>query len=140
MNIDCAIGKLKKIPPKEAHAVAAKLRFSGKVETLRALLPNSEYKNATELDEFLTRIEDDALRNTFTHSFLASDEGTVSFIHREWRQGQYSANGYCFTADNFEVHVRAFVQLAHDFQKALGLSDAEIGNFAAEAIKEENQQ
>jgi hypothetical protein len=36
--------------------------------------------------------------------------------------------------------VRAFVQLADDFQKALGLSDTEIGNFAAEAIPEETQE
>ena len=49
------------------------------------------------------------------------------------------ADIYQFTADNFEIHVRAFVQLADDFQKALGLSDAEIGNFAAEALPAETQ-
>ena len=48
LNIDWAIGKLKKISPKEAHALAAKLKFSDKMKTLRALLRKREYENATE--------------------------------------------------------------------------------------------
>jgi hypothetical protein len=87
----------------------------------------------------LTRIENEALRSAFTHSFMASDEDSVVFIHRVSRQGQYSAHGYGFTADDFESHVQSFVQLAADFQNALGLSFAEIGDFAAEAITEEVQ-
>jgi hypothetical protein len=135
LNIDWAIGKLKRIPPGQTHPLVAKLKFSNKVAMLRSLLRDSDYKNRAELEEFLSRIEKDALRNAFAHSFLASDAETVAFIHR--RQGQYRADSYRFTADKFEAHVRGFVQLAADFRQALGVSDAEIGNFAAEAVTEE---
>ena len=49
---------------------------------LRSLLPNSDYQNVPELEEFLTRIEEESLRNVFAQSFLASDPQSVTFVHR----------------------------------------------------------
>jgi hypothetical protein len=77
LNIDCAIGKLKNISPEQTHTLVAKLNFGPKVEMLRSLLPNSDYQNVPELQEFLTRIEEESLRNVFAHSFLASDSQSV---------------------------------------------------------------
>jgi hypothetical protein len=138
LNIDCAIGKILKIPPEQTHALVGALEFGRKAAILRSLLPKSEYKNVPEIKGLLTRIRKESLRNVFTHSFIASDEETITFIHRS-SQGQYSATGYRFTADDFVAHVRDFVQLATDFEKALGISTAELGDFASEAITEEKQ-
>ena len=114
----------------------AGLHFGPKAALLRSLLATSNFKNVSELKGFLTRITRESLRNVFTHSFIASDEHSVTFIHRK-SQTIYSADVYKFGADDFCTHVKEFVQLAHDFEVALGiLSSKEVGKFASFAIAE----
>jgi len=137
LNIDCIIGKLKGTPPEQTHALLAGLKFSGKLKLLRSLLSESGLPNVAELNEFLERIENDTLRNTFAHSFLASDPDSVTFVHRKLDGNKYSCIGYRFAAGGFFTHVQNFAELSHDFEKALGFSRKEIGEFASWAIKEE---
>ena len=139
LNIDYAIGRLKKMPPEQTHALVAGLRFSDKIKMLKQLLSKSDYGNVSELEQYLTRIESNSLRNTFSHSFLVSNSNTVAFVHRRSNRGQYLCEGYRFAADNFFAHVQEFVQLSHDFERALGFSAKEIGDFAAAAITEEKE-
>jgi hypothetical protein len=134
LNIDLAIHKALKIEPEQTHALVGPLEFGRKVSILRSLLSAGDRQNAEQLKGFLTRITKTSLRNVFAHSFLASDINSVTFVHRSG-QGQYSAQGYRFESKNFLDHVQNFVQLAHDFENALGLSAAEIGDFAAASLK-----
>lgn len=136
LDVDLAICKILKITPEQTHALVAGLHFGPKAALLRSLLPTSDYKNVPELKGFLTRLTKESLRNVFTHSFIASDEHTVTFIHRQ-NQTVYSSTGYKFKADDFVAHIKAFVELAYKFEQALGFSDKERGDFAAAAIKEE---
>jgi hypothetical protein len=131
--LDCAIWKVLGTTPEQAHAVVAGMEFGRKSAVLRSLLATSKFENVDELKGILTRITKTSLRNTFSHSFLASDENSVSFIHRT-SQGQYTVKGYTFTADQFDTHVHEFVQLARDFERALSLSDREVAEFAAAAL------
>lgn len=135
LDIDCAIGKLKQLPPEEAHRLVAAMKFSKKLDVLRFLLDNSKYENVAQLKEFLDRIENETLRNVFAHSFMASDSSSVSFYHRRSRQGQYSCEPYRFEAENFFVHVQNFAQLAHDFERAFGFAQKEVGKFASFALQ-----
>jgi hypothetical protein len=136
LNIDFTICKILRITPEQTHALVAGLHFGPKAALLRSLLPTSNFKNVSELKGFLTRITRESLRNVFTHSFIASDEHSVTFIHRK-NQTIYSADIYKFEADDFCIHVKEFVQLAHDFEVALGISsNKEVGEFASFAIAE----
>jgi hypothetical protein len=41
--------------------------------------------------------------------------------------------------DGFLTHVQNFVQLSHDFEKALGFTHKQVADFAAAALPEEKQ-
>ena len=135
LNIDYVIGKLKKLPPEATHALVAALKFSDKTKLLRSLLNEAAPANIAQLRDFLDRIDND-FRNVFSHSFLASDAKTITFIHRTSRRGKYSCTCYQFEAENFLTHVRWFVQLADDFEKTLGLDHKQVADFAAYAVPE----
>jgi hypothetical protein len=77
------------------------------------------------------------MRNVFAHSFLASDEHSVAFVHRNkgrGKHGKYEATAYKLSRDDFFDHVQNFVQLAFDFQQAVGLTHKEVADFAAMAL------
>jgi hypothetical protein len=139
LSVDLAICRCLKISPEQTHMLVAGLEFGRKTALLRSVLSTSGYTVAEveKLKGYLTRISKESLRNVFAHSFLASDTESVHFIHRK-SQGAYSATGYKFMAEGFVQHVKDFVQLAHDFEKALGFSHKDIGDFAAAAVKEES--
>jgi hypothetical protein len=134
LNIDLTIGKLLKLPPEQTHALLAGLQFGRKAALLRSLLTKSDYPNVPELKGFLTRIRTESLRNVFSHSFIFSDIDSVTFVHRR-SQDEYSADGYKFKADGFVTHVKNFLQLAHDFEKALAIPHDELLEFARAALR-----
>jgi hypothetical protein len=133
LNIDLTIGKKLKITPEQTHALVKGMMFGRKAALLRSLLPKSDYKNVSELKGFLTHIKKLGLRNVFTHSLIFSSPDGVTFVHRS-SQDDYSAKGYSFKADDFCVHVKAFVQLATDFEKALAIPHDELEQFARAAL------
>jgi hypothetical protein len=139
LNIDFAIGNILKASAEQTHALVAGMQFGRKAALLRTLLPNSNFSNVPELKGYLTRIRKNSLRNVFTHSLVFSNPGSVTFVHRS-SQGEYSADGYRFTADQFVTHVKDFVQLAADFEKALNIPYEELNSFAKAALPRKNSQ
>ena len=133
LNIHLTIGKILKLTPEQTHALVAGMMFGRKAALLRSLLPKSDYKNVSELKEFLTHIKKSALRNVFTHSLIFSSPDGVTFVHRSSQDG-YSAKGYSFKADDFCGHVIAFVKLAKEFDKALAIPPDELEQFARAAL------
>jgi hypothetical protein len=135
LAIDCAVWKaLKAVTPEQVHERVAAMKFGRKCEYFRSLLPASKFENIEKVKCLLNRITDHSMRNVFAHSFLASDEKSVMFIHRTSHRGQYQANGYEISRERFFKHVGEFVQLSFDFERALGLSDKEVRDFAAAAL------
>jgi hypothetical protein len=136
LAIDCAIWKAlgTAATPEQVHERVAAMPFGAKCEDFHSLLSNSKFENIEKLKELLARITDHSLRNVFAHSFLASDENSVAFLHRRSRRGQYQVNWYLFAREQFEKHVSEFVQLSLDFERALGLSDKEVRDFGAAAL------
>ena len=90
--------------------------------------------NCEKAQDLLTRIEHQSMRNVFAHSFLATDEHSVTFIHRKVEGGKYQPTTYTIACDDFIDHVQNFVQLSLDFEQAVGLSDKEVRDFAAMAV------
>jgi hypothetical protein len=114
----------------EAHERSARTKFSDKCKQFRTLVDSGKFPHG----ELLTRIEQDSMRNTFVHSFLASDEHSVAFIHRKVERGKYSVTGYKISHIGFIKHVQSFVRLSFEFERAVGLSDKEVREFAAMAV------
>jgi hypothetical protein len=119
----------------QAHERSARTRFSDKCKLLRTLLDNGKLPNSEKLKDLLQQIEQCG-RNAFAHSFLASDEHSVTFIHRKIEEGQYQATRYVIPRDQFIDHVQEFVQLSFDFEQAVGIPPREVAEFAAMAVPE----
>jgi hypothetical protein len=139
LAIDCATWKAigGTETPEQAHERSARAQFSEKCEHLRALIEDGKIPNGEKVKEQLTQIEHHSLRNVFAHSFLASDEHSVTFIHRKMRRGKdakYEVTSYSISREDFFDHVQNFVQLTFEFQQTIGLSHAEVAEFASMAL------
>jgi hypothetical protein len=131
LAIDCATWKaLGTESAEQAHARSAGMRFSDKCKRLRTLLNEGKIPNSENAKDLLAQIENYG-RNIFAHSFLASDEHSVTFIHRKVERGKYLLTGYTIPRDGFIDHVQDFVQLSFDFENAVGLTDKEVADFGA---------
>jgi hypothetical protein len=130
--IDCAIWKAGTETQEDVHKRVAGMQFGPKCDYFLSLLPTSKFENIQKVEELL-RLITDAKRNEFSHSFLASDEGSVSFIYRKTRKDKYEVKQATVTPEEFFDHVEEFIHLSFDFQSAVGLSDWEVAGFAAAA-------
>jgi hypothetical protein len=112
LAIDCAIWKASGTETAErAHERAARTKFSDKCKHLRTLLDGGRIPHGEKVKDLLTQIETHSMRNVFAHSFLATDEHSVTFIHRKVKHGKYQATTYQISRDGFLDHVQNFVQL-----------------------------
>jgi hypothetical protein len=84
--------------------------------------------------DLLKQIKDQSRRNVFAHSILASDEDSVTFVHRSVQRGQYKVMRHKIAGHGFIRHAQQFVQVAVDLQQVLELSDKEVRDFGAAAI------
>jgi hypothetical protein len=135
LAIDCAIWKASGTETAEcAHELAARTKFSDKCKRLRTLLDGRRIPHGEKVNDLLTQIEHHSMRNVFAHSFLASDEHSVAFIHRKVESKKYQATTYQISRDDFLNHVQNFVQLCFEFEQAVGLSHKEVADFAAMAV------
>jgi hypothetical protein len=133
--IDCAIWKGSDTETaQQAHERVARMKFSDKLKKLRTLTDGGKFKHGEKVNDLLRQIEEESRRNVFAHSILASDEHSVTFIHRSMQRGKYKVMRHKISNHGFVKHVEKFVQVAVDFQQAVGLSDREVGGFAAALI------
>jgi hypothetical protein len=115
LAIDCAAWKAlgERARPEAVHKRVAAMTFARKCDYFRSQLSDDKFENIARITGLLTQITDHVLlRNAFAHSFLASDERSVQFIHRR-RRGDLI--GYVFTREEFLSFVAEFVQLSFDF-------------------------
>ena len=95
--------------PEEAHARIAGAKFSDQCRKLRTLLEGNKVPNGEKVKELLTQI-DGSLRNVFAHSFMATDEHSVTFVHRKTvraKQRKYEVTAYQFSRQDFLNHVKS---------------------------------
>jgi hypothetical protein len=123
--------------PEEAHARTAGAKFSDKCKELRSLLKGKNIPHSENMKEILTQIED-SMRNVFAHSFMATDEHSVTFVYRKkgrGKRGKYEVTAYEFSRQDFFSHVKNFQQLLSELNKhVVGESEKEFRTFAASAI------
>ena len=126
--IDYAIGQFLQLASEQTHLLTAGIDHGRKIMLLRDLIARSDHANRTELLRTLKIIQNESLRNVLAHSYIASDDKTITFIERR-RGGPYSVKLYEFTLKEFRDHVRKFTQAAQDFEKALGFTREDLSGF-----------
>lgn len=126
--IDYAIGQFLGLTPEQTHLVTAGADHGRKAMLLRDLVARSDHANRAELLRTLKVIQNESLRNVFAHSYIASDENTVTFIERT-RGGPYRVKQHPFTREEFFDHVGKFVRASSDFETALGFTREELAAF-----------
>jgi hypothetical protein len=133
ITVDCAIGKLLKLPADETHLLTAGIDFNRRASLLRVLLNRSTLPRKPQIISALNTIQNESLRNVFAHSFLQSDETTVTFIERT-RHGKYDPKKHPFTISAFRDHVHKFVDAAVAFQQELEITNEDMQAFANAAF------
>jgi len=118
--MDYAIGEFLRLTPEEIHLVTSGMEHGRKAMLLRNLIGRGKHPNRDELLRTLKIIQNESLRNVFAHSYILSDETTISFVERS-RGGRYQATEHEFSLQEFKDHVDAFLNASRDFQAALGL-------------------
>jgi hypothetical protein len=134
LTIDFAIGKFLAIPHEETHLITAGTDFNRKARLLQALAKRKNAPKANEIVSSLRTIQNESLRNTFSHSYYTGDDATVEFIERS-RHGNYDPKIHKFTLPEFEDHVEKLVVAGDLLLKAVGASRAEMQEFVDAASK-----
>ena len=78
-------------PPLKTHAIVAGMEFGRKASLFRILLEQTNHPKKEEIKTLLTKIQNEAKRNIFTHSIIYSDNDiSVEFIHRKVQMGAFA--------------------------------------------------
>jgi len=137
--VDLGIGKFLRLTAHETHLLTTGVDFGRRLQLLIGLAEHHNHPNKKAIISALKKIQDEAKRNAFAHSFLSSDETTVTFIYRH-RERPLEAKRYKFTGPEFQKHVYAFIEAAQAYQTALGVTGEEYRDFADAVIKEANSE
>jgi hypothetical protein len=133
ITIDYAIGKYLKLPHEETHLLTAGTEFNRKARLLMALLKRSSEPKKADALAALKIIQNESLRNTFAHSFLAGTGNEVSFIERS-RHGNYAPVEHKFSLSTFEDHVEKLYMAGMKFSEAIGATPEEMEKFSQAAF------
>lgn len=131
--LDFAIGRFLRLEPAETHILTAGMEHGRKSMLLLILVSRSNDPNKSELSRTLKIIQNESLRNVFSHSYIGSDEETIFFLDRS-KGGRYKATIRSFSMEKFNEHVSKFVQAARDFETALVVEPDEIIAFQELAL------
>jgi hypothetical protein len=131
--MDCAIGKLLRLEPSETHLLTAGMEHGRKATLLRGLISRGDHHNKEKLIRSLNVIQNESLRNVFAHSYIASDEKTITFIERS-RGGPFKTKEHHFTLEEFRDHVTNFLEASSEFEQALDLAPLELQAFQYAAL------
>src|SRR5688500_8919142 len=104
LTVDVGIGKLLKLTPEETNLMLIGLDFGRRLQMLMGLADHQNHANKVALIAALKRIQDEAKRNAFAHSFLQSSETHVTFVYRH-REKPLHAKRYRYSGTEFQKHV-----------------------------------
>jgi hypothetical protein len=128
MALDFAIGKLLGIPHEETHLITAGADFNRKARLLQALVQRKKPPRANEIIKALRTIQNESLRNVFSHSYYSGDTHRMEFVERS-RHENYDPKVHIFTMEQFEGHVEKLLAASHQFTEAVGIPMAELQKF-----------
>lgn len=136
--IDMAIGQFLKIEPFQTHVLTSGMEFGRKARLLHELVKRSDHKQQGEIMRALNFLRNSALRNVFAHSYIFATKDTVTFLERP-PGGQYKVRKHQFTLETYHDHVKGVVQVASEFEQALGFTTSALTEFAYAAVSAENK-
>lgn len=131
VQIDWSIGQFLKIPTEQTHILVAGMEFGRKLRLLIELLKRSEHPRKSALIECIRTLQG-AKRDIITHSYIASNSTSISFIYRS--RGEYKGGRLDFQIEQFSEHVIKMVKATQNYQSALNAPGEEQIAFAMAAL------
>jgi hypothetical protein len=128
------IGKFLKITHEEAHVLTAGMEFGRKATLLRNLVYRSDHPNRAAIIGAVAKLQNEAKRNVFAHSFMVSTPDTVTFVDRS-RGGDYSVTTHAYTLPEWTVHVESVAEMGEALYQALGAIDEDFRDFGEAAAR-----
>ena len=129
MTLDFAIGKFLKLPAKDTQILTSGMLYGVKIRILYELVKRSDYNSKDAIKKALNELRNEAKRNVITHSYMISDQNTVTFIERT-SSSDYKVRTYTFTLDEWKSHVTSALNSGADLWRALGEPQKELEEFA----------
>lgn len=132
------IGKFLGLKAEECHVLTSGMEFGRKLTLLRNLVYRSDHLHKTKIMALLGKIQNESKRNVFAHSFIISDQKTVTFIERS-RGGDYKVTRHNFTLKEFYAHVESLGTHAEELTHLIVPSYDEFQRFAEAALNAETK-
>jgi hypothetical protein len=134
LTIDYMIGKLLRISHVRAHHLLAGMEVGRKMRLLEGLLQRSNLENKDHAIGHLRKLQNDSLRNVFAHSYLRSDQYTVTFTNRKFGQ-KYEAKEYKFTIIKFRMHIKEVLANGGKFYESMQIDYKDLQAFGSAAFR-----
>ena len=124
LTIDCAVWKFLGIPVEQIHIITSGMMSGPKIRLLHGLVVRSDNPQKAAVIGALNRLQNDAKRAALTHSYVYSDDKTVTFLERP--AGGQKPREHNFTLVEFQEHVQGLANAGRDLWLALGYTDQDL--------------
>jgi hypothetical protein len=128
---DFSVKQFLNITTDQAHILAAGMEFGRKLRFLFELIKRSTHPKRDILMESVRKLQT-AKRDIITHSYIAANLNSVTFIYRA--RGEYAAGKLEFSITEFETHVSTMIEAAKKYQDALNEPEDNLVVFANAAL------
>lgn len=126
--VDIGIGKLLSLGSEETHIITTAIDFSRRAQMLMDLVRLKDHPQKDVVIAAIQKIQQEAKRNAFAHSYLSASEHVVTFVHRH-RENTLKPKRHNYTREEFRVHVESFMKTAADLETALGITQVDFDAF-----------
>ena len=131
--MDLAISKFLNLSHEDAQMLTAGMMFGQKIRILYNAVKRTSYKNKSEILSALNTLRNKVKRNVVAHSYMVTDENTVTFIERSGAHS-YESFRHEFTLATFKDHVKLLTNTGQELFEALEITNAELQEFGKTAF------
>ena len=124
LSVDCAIGKFLNVSPEQMHLITTGMMSGPKLRLLHGLVGRSDHAQKAQIIGAINKLQNEAKRAALTHSYVYSNETTITFLERI--PGEFRAREHTFTLTEFQEHNKALAKAMQDLWAALGYSDDDL--------------
>jgi hypothetical protein len=134
LTLDCALRRFLNITPEHMLLLTAGMELGRKIRLLIGLVQRSDDKHKAQIVGALNKLQNDAKRAAFAHSYLIDEGDGVTFLERQ--SGEYKIRRHHFSVDEFVAHVTTFGTNGAALWSALGYTDADLREIVASALQQ----
>ena len=134
VELDLAISKSLNLSYEDAQMVTAGMQFGSKIRILYNIIKRGNHPNKSKIIDALNTLRNKVKRNIVAHSYMITDEKTVTFIERSGAHS-YEVTKHEYTLESFKDLVKLMTQTGIQLFEAVELSNSELQKFGEAAFK-----